>query len=129
MASYSETHKKPIIESFRQFDEANPKVYELFKKFTLEVVKRKGKGVNEVGEITNTVGNPVKTSAKLLLNRIRWEIYMETISVDDTGFRINDIYSAHYARKFIKEYPQYKSIFNLRELRSAFDRNEQLYSL
>jgi ABC-type proline/glycine betaine transport system substrate-binding protein len=104
MASFLKAHNKTIQEAFEKFDARNPKIYELFKKFTFQIIeKRKGKANK-------------KTSAKLIINRIRWEIYLETLN--DDGYRINDAWSSRYARKFIQEHPEHADVFNFRLLRS-----------
>lgn len=104
MASYQRQTGKTIQEAFDKFHEKNPKIYELFKKFALQIIeKRKGK-------------NNKKTSAKLIINRIRWEIYVETIN--DDGYRINDAWSSRYARKFADDYPEHADLFNFRLLRA-----------
>lgn len=108
--NYQSTTGKTIEQSFHEFDQANPKVYELFKSYTKELIKKKGWS-KECG-----LPEGFKTSAKLIINRIRWEMYIETVSGD--GFRINDAFTAYYARKFANDYPAFKDIFNYRELRS-----------
>lgn len=97
-------HRRTIQEAFEKYHADNPRIYELFKRFALQIVEKRKNRPNK------------KTSANLLINRIRWEIYVETIT--DDGFRINDHYSSRYARKFVEEYPQYRDLFNFRELRS-----------
>ena len=104
MATYREQTKRSIQEAFERYDQKNPKIYELFKKFALQIVEKRRNRPNK------------KTSAKLIINRIRWEIYVETITED--GYRINDAWSSRYARKFVNEFPQYEEVFNFRMLRS-----------
>lgn len=99
-----------IEQAFKEFDTNNPEVYNEFKKYAFAAIKKKKK----------------KISAKLIINVIRWEKFMETkektLFTDKDGvkhkFRINDAYTAHYGRKFIKDFPALADIFNFRELRS-----------
>lgn len=111
MATFEAATGKSISEAFERFDRCNPNVYELFKRYTREVLKKKGGWTKEKGLNPN-----FKTSAKLIINRIRWEMYFETNSED--AFKINDAFSAYYARKFANDYPVFKDIFNYRDLRS-----------
>lgn len=104
MATFTQATGQTIAEAFAAFDAANPQVYELFKKYVREVVKAKGKNV--------------KTSSKLIINRIRWEVYVQTNSQDE--FKINDAFTAHYARKFASDYPDYAHLFNYKHLRAAW---------
>jgi hypothetical protein len=104
MASYQKQTGRTIQEAFEKFHTKNPKIYDLFKKFALQIIeKRRGKPNK-------------KTSAKLIINRIRWEIYVETVS--DDGYRINDAWSSRYARMFAEQYPEHADLFNFRLLRS-----------
>ncbi len=103
---------RTIQKAFNEFHKNNPLVYTHFKKMALEAINKK---------------NKKKLSSKMIINVIRWEIYMETIELtlftDVDGslkkFKINDAYTSRYARLFTDEYPQHCNIFNMRELRSA----------
>lgn len=97
---YTQATGKTIQESFEQFHRDNPQVYVEFKAFLRELYRA---GIR-------------KTSAKLIINRVRWERQIQTKSNDE--FRINDAFSSRYARLFCEEYPAYASMFNQRELRS-----------
>lgn len=101
---------KTIQQAFDEFHKNNPLVYRHFKRMALEAIGKKKK----------------KLSSKMIINVIRWEIYMETIELtlftDNEGkknkFKINDAYTSRYARLFTDEFPQHREIFNMRELRS-----------
>jgi len=82
-------------EQFQEYHEANPKVYELFCKFTNQVINRGFKNF----------------SAESIINQIRWFTSIET-----TGdvFKINDHYKPHYSRKFMKDNPQHEGFFRTR---------------
>jgi len=90
---------KSIYDQFVRFHRQHPKVYELFKAFSLQLIK-KGK---------TTLG------AKMIIERIRWE--METGSHDEAGFKINNNYTAHYARLFMQEHKEYTGYFETREIK------------
>lgn len=96
----SDVTGKPIKESFDEFHAKNPKVYEMFLKYIREIYAT-GKR---------------KMSSKMILNRVRWEVYMLTDSKD--CFKINDAYTAHYARLFAELNPKFKHLFNYRGIRS-----------
>ena len=87
-----------IKSAFIKYHAHNPKVYEHFKKFARKMLETRG-----------------KLSSKWVINRIRWEKEVETNTRD---FKINDAFSAHYARKFIKDFPQFEDKIELRKLRS-----------
>ena len=100
---------KSIQQAFEDYHRLNPKVYIEFIRFAMEAIK-KGKK---------------KISAKLIVNRIRWEIYMVTEEptlfndgVIKKAFRLNDAYQSRYARMFIEDFPEHKDIFEFRRLRS-----------
>ena len=82
-------------EQFCLFHQNNPRVYELFKRFTFEVIK---KGVR-------------KWSADAVMHRVRWEASLIT---DDPKFKINNNYITFYARLFMAEYPQHQGFFEIR---------------
>jgi hypothetical protein len=107
--NFRENTGKTIQTAFEDFHKKNPKVYEMFKKYALEAIK-KGKK---------------KISFKLIMNVIRWEVFMVTDEPtlfnnkgQQTKFKINDAYGSRYARLFVADYPQYKGKIELRSLRS-----------
>lgn len=84
---------------FLQFHQENPRVYELFEKFSIELIY---KGLTKLG-------------AKMIIERIRWE--MVTGSKDQQGFKINNNYTCYYSRLFAKNKPQYAKYFDYREVK------------
>ena len=88
--------KPDPIKAFREFDRANPKVYILFKQFALEAFR--ARDVRKIG-------------ARLILERIRWEMIMEK---RDEDYKINNNFTPFYARKFIIEFPEFHDRFELR---------------
>lgn len=97
--SYETTTGKSIEQAFIDFHKDNPKVYEYFKKYVKQMIQSGCK----------------KLSSKLIINRIRWEVFIETSG--DDPYRINDAFTAHYSRLFIQHYPQYEDMFEFRRLR------------
>ena len=83
-------------QKFRIFHEANPRVYELFKRFTFEAMNR----------------GHQQLSAEMIINRIRWETKVVTTDAD---YKINNDYKPFYSRLFIVEHPQHKDFFRLRQ--------------
>ncbi len=101
MGTYKEQTGRSIEEAFDEFHSKNPKVYKLFCDQCFRAISK----------------NRTKLSSKQILGHIRWEISLETDS--DDGFKINDAFTSHYPRLFIKEFPQHQEIFNFRELRDG----------
>ena len=96
---FKEQSGKSIDEAFRDFHKKNPQVYAWFQKYFFHL-QRKGRK---------------KIGAKMLIERIRFEVFMKTTGED---FKINNNFTSRYVRLFIREYPQYKSYFELRAIHS-----------
>ena len=88
---------------FERFDEANPHVYELFERYTWQVI-RSGKKNFSSGQV---------------LGRMRWYVAFET---DEPEFKINQNYAAYLGRKFMDLHPEHKGFFRLRALGEDRDR-------
>jgi len=80
---------------FERFHAENPRVFELFARFTMQVIRRGFKHY----------------SADAIVHRIRWETGVETHG--DT-FKINDHWVCCYARLFEREYPEHQGFFRNR---------------
>lgn len=93
-------YEKSILERFTEFDRKNPEVYDMFKKYTFQII-RCGK---------------IKTSAKMIVERIRWEQYINTDTKD--GFKISNDFTTHLARKFVRDFPEHTDLFNFKRLKS-----------
>jgi len=89
-----------IEQAFRIFDRKNPAIYEMFERFAFFLIRDKKKK---------------KIGAKMIMERIRWEKYIETTGDE---FKINNNFTAHYVRKFIAKYPHLESYFELRKIRN-----------
>lgn len=86
-------------ERFVAFDAANPDVFTLFRQFADEA-KRAGR---------------TRFSADAIIQRIRWFVNVETTGDE---FKINDNFSAYYARKLIAEDASFRGFFELRTTRT-----------
>ena len=85
---------------FEEYHRENPHVYKLFQKYALEIL---GAGHE-------------RFSAKAIFERIRWHIAMETTG--DT-YKLNNNYTAFYARKLMDDQPMFKGFFETREQKAA----------
>lgn len=85
---------------FENFHRRNPAVYDLFKKFTFDLLDagRKHYGSQSV------------------IERIRWHT---DVTTTDTAFKINNNHSPFYSRLFAKDFPQHKDFFRMRVSRKA----------
>ena len=81
--------------AFNEFDAENPGVYELFKRFTFQIINAGHKHY----------------SSDAVLHRIRWHTSIETRRDE---FKINNNFSAYYARKFHNDFPEYDGFFRTR---------------
>lgn len=127
--TYENTTGFTIDQAFENYNLKHPQIYDLFKKFLYELIdaelaKHKDWNYNTIKE-----QKTLKTSSKLILNRIRWEVATNWISTDKTseekaadqifdGFKINDAFTSRYARLFCDENPDWSFLFNFRALRS-----------
>ena len=101
MSTFSKTNGVTIKDSFDQFHITNPQVYNIFETKAFDAINM-GK---------------TKMSSKLILNVIRWEAFIQTTDKNST-YKINDAYTAHYARMFAENNPVHADVFNYRNLRS-----------
>ena len=76
----------------------NPHVYELFTRFTLDVIRRGFK----------------QYSSKAIIERIRWHTEIETAGEE---FKMNNNYAPYYARLFMKDYPEHAEFFRTKRLK------------
>ena len=88
---------------FEKFDRNNPHVWKYFVRFAFQAISRGHRHL----------------STKLIIERIRWEIYMSTTSDDD--FKINNNHAPYYARKWIRRYPDYATFFAIRRVAADYD--------
>jgi len=132
MSTYQQTTGKSIQQEFEDFHEANPKVWEYFKKYTREFVKKRLAEFKGKGDYTNQAMK-LRCSSKLIINRIRWEISTTSLALNTRtenqsknsasdkafeDFKINDAFTSRYTRLFDSEFPKWNHLFNKRNLRS-----------
>lgn len=84
------------------FHRAHPEVLALFERFTLE---RIGLGFKNY-------------SADAIFHRIRWEMARPTYAKGEE-FKLNDHYTAFYARAFMRQHPEHEGFFRTRVQKSA----------
>jgi hypothetical protein len=87
-------------ENFIKFDQENPRIWELFRKYTNRARIARD-----------------KYSAKAIFHRIRWEEVIERRTED---FKIDDGWISHYARKYMDMYPQSEGFFEIRTRRNSY---------
>ena len=85
-----------INEKFEQFDKKNPHVFKMFVDYALQA---KSNGYD-------------KFSAKAVFERLRWYYAFETTDYD---FKLNNNYTAYYARKAMGLVPELNGFFEIRE--------------
>lgn len=89
-----------IKKQWWRWHRANPHVYELFKRFTFDVIRRGHKHY----------------SSKAIFERIRWHTDIETMGEE---FKMSNNYTPYYARLFMKDFPDHADFFRTKTLRSA----------
>ena len=82
---------------FEQFHSQNPHVFDMFVSYAKQAKK---KGYD-------------KFSAKAIFERLRWYYNFEVDSQDE--WKLNNNYTALYARKAIEQFPEFEGFFQLRE--------------
>lgn len=88
-----------MLVNFETYDRDHPRVWELFLHFA---IKTKAKGYKNY-------------SAKAIFELIRWH---EGLTQGHDAFKIDNIYTADYARKLMKLYPEYDGFFRTRDLKA-----------
>ncbi len=94
-APTEQTRADQILEAFIGFHTRNPSVWELFKKFTWQAI---GAGRD-------------RYSADAICHRIRWHTDIETHGEE---IKINNNYTAYYARLFHAAHPEHAGFFQNR---------------
>lgn len=92
---------KAIQDDFRQFDHDHPEVYEQLVKLAREWVSH----------------GHARLGIKTLFERLRWEWHMTGLQ-DREGYKLNNNFTAHYARKIMREHEDLDGLFETRELKS-----------
>jgi len=91
-------------ENFEIHHIKNPRVYELFCRFALQSAQGRD-----------------HFSAKMVYFRIRWFTQVEE---NDSQFKLDDGWISHYARKFMKDYPEYEGFFEIRVRKGGYFEEE-----
>lgn len=94
--------KKPLTFKERKaewedYHRENPLIWQYFEKFAFEAVDRGHR----------------KISHWLIINRIRWEVYIVTTGEE---FKISNNFIAFYARYWQENHPQYRELFNTKRM-------------
>lgn len=106
------TRYEEIEEAAVKFHRENPKVWKYFVRFTFEVIHR---GFRHY-------------SAKGVFERIRWETDEADVDGKST-FKLNNNYSAFFARWFMDTYPEHDGFFRLRAMPSELQLAKNLPEL
>jgi hypothetical protein len=85
-------------QDWMKYHKNNPGVYELFKKFTFELIDRGFK----------------HSSHWNVMNRVRWETTLATFGSE---YKIPNGFIAYYARLFMDDYPEYMGFFTTRKMK------------
>ena len=90
------TRADEMLEHVHDFHEQHPEVWDLFVRFTFEMINR---GFNNY-------------SANAIFERIRWE--KDSGGDGKTQFKLNNNYRAFYARRFMNIMPEHLGFFRTR---------------
>lgn len=85
---------------FKTYDKENPKIWLLFVKFALQA--KHEKGFNHY-------------SANGIFELIRWH----TKESGNDGYKVNNNYRPDYARKMMKQFPEFEGFFRVRNLKAS----------
>lgn len=91
-----EDFNSPAYKEFKAYDEANPQIWMFFKRYALKAIERGHKHL----------------SAEYIFSICRWET---SVGAGDDEFKLNNNAKAGYARKFMREFPQYNEFFRTRK--------------
>ena len=91
-----------IEEKFEAFHAANPWVYTELLRMTRELV---GRGHRRVG-------------MKMLFENLRYSWMIRNVAGSDREWRLNNNYTAHYARLVMRLHPEFDGVFETRVLRA-----------
>ncbi len=85
------------MKSFKIYNQENPQIYQEFKKIAFQFINR---GYKRIG-------------SKMICEIIRYHSMIQ----GDGVYRVNNVYTADYAREFEKDYPEHFGIFSKRQCR------------
>lgn len=90
---------------FNAYHKANPDIFKMFFEFASEILRTGRK----------------QYSAKTIMERIRWEKDLKNSKED---FKINNNYTAYYARGLMQRYPEFIGFFEIRQTKGLKDSQE-----
>jgi len=86
-------------QNFEQYDTHHPEIWKQFRDITFRLIFR----------------NVKHYGAKAIFEIIR---YHRTIEYGDTDYKVNNNYTAYYARKFMRKFPGHQNFFETREVKN-----------
>lgn len=86
------------MKTFQQYHNEHPEIWEQFKKTTFEAIRKGFKNY----------------SSKSIFEVIRWH---KGGDIKSDGFKINNSYTADYARLFANTFPKHKDFFRTRKIK------------
>lgn len=86
---------KPAYGSFEHYDSVHTDIWQAFEEMALKLIKQ---GYHHYG-------------SKALFEKIRYHTRID----GGKDFKVNNTFTANYARKFIRLHPEHKDFFELRE--------------
>jgi hypothetical protein len=103
--------EKPFAVRRQEFDKwhaNNPLVWKYFEQFSFDALASGRKRI----------------SHWLIINRIRWEVYLTTTGVD---YKLSNDVIAFYARLWRETYPQHKTLFKIKRMKGEpwFDEQDE----
>ena len=87
------------VYKFKEYHKEHPHIWQLYKKYALKIAMQ-GK----------------KFGSNMIMEKIRWESYF--LKKEGDIYKVNNNYSPHYARLFLREYPEYTDLLVTRRLNS-----------
>ena len=87
-----------IKERFTKFHQQNPSVYDELVQMSINFRSK---------------GNAGRIGIGMLFEVLRWN-RLTTVVKDDRGFKLNNDFRSHYARKIMLEHPEFGDIFQVR---------------
>jgi hypothetical protein len=91
------TRRQQLLEQFKRFNKEHPEVWKLFVRFTKD---RIAQGFEHY-------------SSDAICHRVRWETDQPTYD-KDKEFKLNNNFTAFYARRFHRRYPEHDGFFRTR---------------
>lgn len=92
--------KRSLVEAFWEFHRDNPGVYALFDKFAREAAAKERKAFG----------------SKMIFERMRWYTLIES---QGDAFKLNNNYTAYYARLWMHRNPQHAGFFRTRSCQGS----------